>query len=98
MIEHQTLCSCDIYKLNMQVSAVNWELAGHIPLKRYSSVAVTTFQSRGIIIGEWMNRGEITSTVLIGSCEPQWNYVHAYIVSYTVITFVCRNSKSYNYS
>ena len=41
MTEHQNSCSCNIYKLNKQVGAVSWELAGHIPLERYSSIAVT---------------------------------------------------------
>ena len=58
----------DVYKLN-KVSH-SWEAIGHIPSARYSSAAVRTADNRVIFIGG-INKGEITNTVWIGSCDPQ---------------------------
>ena len=71
-IEYQDVCSYDIYKLNKQDSNTSWKLAGHIPVERYSSVAVTTVDNKIIIMGGSNDMREMTNTVLIGSCEPQW--------------------------
>ena len=65
----KALYTCDIHKLN-QISR-SWEAIGHIPSVRHSSAAVSTDDNRVIVIGGRNDKGEITNTVLIGSCEPQ---------------------------
>ena len=59
----------DIHKLN-KVSH-SWEAIGHIPSARDSAAAVSTADNRVIFIGGQNDKGEITNTVWIGSCEPQ---------------------------
>ena len=59
----------DIYKLN-KVSH-SWEVIGHIPSARYIAAAVSTADNRVIVIGGRNDKGEVTNTVWIGSCEPQ---------------------------
>ena len=59
----------DVYKLN-KVSH-SWEAIGHIPSARRLSAAVSTADNRVIFIGGANDKGEITNTVWIGSCDPQ---------------------------
>ena len=59
----------DVYKLN-KVSH-SWEAIGHIPSARNSSAAVSTADNRVIVIGGVNDKGKITNTVWIGSCDPQ---------------------------
>ena len=59
----------DVHKLN-KVNH-NWETIGNIPSSRESSSAVSTPDNRVIVIGGYNDKGEITNTVWIGSCEPQ---------------------------
>ena len=59
----------DIHKLN-KVSH-SWEAIGHIPSARYSAAAVSTADNRVIAIGGREDTYGITTTVWIGSCEPQ---------------------------
>jgi len=59
----------DVYKLN-KVSH-SWEAIGHIPSARYASAAVSTADNRIIVIGGLNDKGEKTTTVWIGSCEPK---------------------------
>ena len=61
--------TCDINKLN-KVSH-NWEAIGHIPSGRRRPGAVGTADNRVIVIGGRNDKGEVTNTVWIGSCEPQ---------------------------
>ena len=58
----------DIHKLN-KVSH-SWEAIGHIPSARRLSAAVSTADNRVIVIGGANKKGEVTTTVWIGSCEP----------------------------
>ena len=60
----------DVYKLN-KVSH-SWEAIGHTPSARSSSAAVSTADNRVIVIGGWNDKGKVTNTVLIGSCNPQY--------------------------
>ena len=62
-------CVSDIHKFN-KVSH-SWEAIGHIPLARYSSAAVSTADNRLIVIGGVNDKGKISNTVWIGSCESQ---------------------------
>ena len=64
-------CTSDIYKLN-KVSH-DWEVIGHIPSARHSSLAVSTADNRIIVIGGENDKEEFTNTVWIGlmTCEPQ---------------------------
>ena len=66
-IEHKTIS--DIYKLNKVTHS--WKAIGHIPSARYSSAAVSIADNRVIVIGGVDDKGEVTNTVWIGSCEPQ---------------------------
>ena len=59
----------DVYKLN-KVSH-SWEAIGHIPSAREGSAAVSTADNRVIVIGGLNDKGEVTNTVWIGSCDPQ---------------------------
>ena len=59
----------NIYKLNKVTNS--WEAIGHIPFTRSVPAAVSTADNRVIIIGGTNNRSEYTTTVWIGSCEPQ---------------------------
>ena len=59
----------DVYKLN-KVDQI-WEAIGNIPSARSSSAAVSTADNRVIVIGGCNDKVEETSTVWIGSCEPQ---------------------------
>ena len=59
----------DIYKLN-KVSH-SWEAIEHIPSGRSRSAAVITADNRVIVIGGLNDKGDVTNTVWIGSCEPQ---------------------------
>ena len=59
----------DVYKLN-KVSH-SWEAIGHIPSARSLSAAVSTPDNRVIVIGGYNDKGEVTNTVWIGSCDPQ---------------------------
>ena len=59
----------DVQKLN-KVSQ-KWEAIGHIPSARDLSAAVSTAGNRVIVIGGYNDKGKITNTVWIGSCEPQ---------------------------
>ena len=59
----------DIHKLN-KVSH-SWEAIGHIPSARDVAAAVSTADNRVIVIGGLNDKGGITNTVWIGSCEPQ---------------------------
>ena len=61
--------SSDIHKLN-KVSH-SWEAIGHIPLARSLSAAVSTADNRVIVIGGVNDKGGVSNTVWIGSCEPQ---------------------------
>ena len=63
------ICTSDIYKLN-KVSH-SWEAIGHIPSATESPAAVSTADNRVIVIGGRNDRGLITNTVWIGSCDPQ---------------------------
>ena len=58
----------DVYKLN-KVSH-SWEAIGHIPSARSSAAAVST-ADKVIVIGGRSDKGQLTNTVWIGSCEPQ---------------------------
>ena len=49
----------------------SWEVVGQIPSVRERFAAVSTADNIIIVIGGWNNKGEITNTVWIGSCEPQ---------------------------
>ena len=64
----QATVTSDIHKLS-KVSH-NWEAIGHIPSVRHRAAAVSTADNRVIVIGGG-NKGEVTNTVWIGSCEPQ---------------------------
>ena len=59
----------DVYKLN-KVSH-SWEAIGNIPSARNLPAAVSTADNRIIVIGGFNDKGEITNTVWIGSCDPQ---------------------------
>ena len=59
----------DIHKLN-KVSH-SWEAIGHIPSARSRSAAVSTADNRVIVIGGKNDKEVATTTVWIGSCEPQ---------------------------
>ena len=59
----------DIHKLN-KVSR-SWEAIGHIPSAGQRSAAVITADNRVIVIGGLNDKGWVTNTVWIGSCEPQ---------------------------
>ena len=60
----------DVYKLNKVTH--NWEAIGHIPFARYSSAAVNTADNTVIVIGGENDKGKVTNTVWIGSCDPEW--------------------------
>ena len=68
-IGYQYTCTSDVYKLN-KVSH-SWETIGHIPSARSSSTAVSTADNRVIVIGGLNDKGKLTNTVWIGSCDPQ---------------------------
>ena len=59
----------DVYKLNKVNHS--WEAIGHIPSARNASAAVSTADNRVIVIGGVNDKGEVTNTVWIGSCDPQ---------------------------
>ena len=59
----------DIYKLNKV--AHSWEAIGHVPSARNATAAVSTADNRVIVIGGIDDKGVVTNTVWIGSCEPQ---------------------------
>ena len=59
----------DVYKLNKVNHS--WEAIGHIPSARSLSAAVSTADNRVIVIGGVNDKGELTNTVWIGSCDPQ---------------------------
>ena len=59
----------DVHKLN-KISH-SWEAIGHIPSARSTSAAVSTADNRVIVIGGYNDKGWVTNTVWIGSCEPQ---------------------------
>ena len=59
----------DVYKLNKVNHS--WEAIGHIPSARNASAAVSTADNRVIVIGGRNDKGELTNTVWIGSCDPQ---------------------------
>ena len=63
-------CSSHIYKL-YKVSQ-RWETIGRIPSGIYSSIVVSTADNKIIVVGGWNNKRQITNTVWIGSCEPQY--------------------------
>ena len=65
----KTTVTSDIHKLNK--ASHSWEAIGHIPSARCRSAAVSTADNRLIVIGGVNDKNEITSTVWIGSCEPQ---------------------------
>ena len=62
-------CTTDIYKFNKVDNS--WEAIGHIPSARSSLAAVSTADNRIIVIGGKNDKGKVTNTVWIGSCEPQ---------------------------
>ena len=62
-------CTSDVYKLN-KVSH-SWEAIGHNPSARSAEAAVSTADNRVIVIGGRNDKGELTNTVWIGSCDPQ---------------------------
>ena len=64
----KVIFTSNIHKLN-KVSH-RWEAIGHIPSTRSRSAAVSTADNIVIVIGG-VNKGLITNTVWIGSCEPQ---------------------------
>ena len=59
----------DVHKLN-KVSH-SWEAIGHIPSAISRSAAVSIADNRVIVIGGLNDKGKVTNTVWIGSCEPQ---------------------------
>ena len=59
----------DVHKLD-KVNHI-WEAIGYIPSPRARLAAVSTADNRVIVIGGYNDKGEITNTVWIGSCEPQ---------------------------
>ena len=59
----------DIYKFNK--ASHSWEVIGQIPSAKSSLAAVSTGDNRIIVIGGRNDKGVITDTVWIGSCEPQ---------------------------
>ena len=59
----------DIHKLNK--ISYSWEAIGHIPSARSRSAAVSTADNRVIVIGGMNDKNKVTTTVWIGSCEPQ---------------------------
>ena len=59
----------DILKLNK--ASHSWEAIGHILSPRKSLAAVSTADNRIIVIGGKNDKGYVTDTVWIGSCEPQ---------------------------
>ena len=61
----------DVYKLN-KVSH-SWEAIGNIPSARSSAAAVST-ADKVIILGGRSDKGQLTNTVWIGSCEPQKSF------------------------
>ena len=65
----QDTVTSDIHKLN-KVSH-SWEAIGHIPSARRSAAAVSTVNSRVIVIGGLNDQRGVTNTVWIDSCEPQ---------------------------
>ena len=67
--EKGSTCTTDVHKLN-KVNR-NWEAIGHILSGRDRSAAVSAADNRVIVIGGRNDKGEITNTVWIGSCEPQ---------------------------
>ena len=72
-IGHKYTHTSDVYKLN-KISH-RWEAIGHIPSARSSSAAVSTSdnRSRVIVIGGRNDKGmDITNTVWIGLCDPQY--------------------------
>ena len=59
----------DIHKFNK--ASHSWEVIGKIPSARSSLAAVSTDDNRIIVVGGRNDKGVITDTVWIGSCEPQ---------------------------
>ena len=62
-------CTSDIYKLNK--TNHRWKAIGHIPSARSLTAAVSTADSRVIVIGGESDKREHTNTVWIGSCKIQ---------------------------
>ena len=56
----------DVYKISH-----SWEAIGHIPSARSLSAAVSTADNRVIVIGGLNDKGEVTNTAWIGSCDLQ---------------------------
>ena len=69
MVGYKNTCTSDVYNLN-KISH-SWKAIGHIPSARSSSAAVSTADNRMIVIGGANDKGVITNTVWIGSCDPQ---------------------------
>ena len=69
MIGDKNTHTSDVYKLNK--FSHSWEAIGHIPSARSLSAAVSTADNRVIVIGGRNDKGELTNTVWIGSCDPQ---------------------------
>ena len=62
-------CTSDIYKLSK--TNHRWKAIGHIPSARSLTAAVSTADSRVIVIGGESDKREHTNTVWIGSCKIQ---------------------------
>jgi len=56
---------------NLNKVSHSWEAIGRIPSARTTSAAVSTADNRIIVIGGLNDKGEKTTTVWIGSCEPK---------------------------
>ena len=67
--EKGSIRTSDVHKLNKVDH--NWEAIGHIPSARHLSAAVSTADNTVIVIGGRNDKGKVTNTVWIGSCEPQ---------------------------
>ena len=70
-IGNEYMHTSDIYKLNKTTHS--WDTIGHIPSAKSQLAAVSPTDNTVIVIGGVNDKLEVTNTVWIGSCEPQYN-------------------------